>query len=500
MIREKIFLTTSFGIAASNIMLYAIYPKTAVQPNILLLISDEHNGCVMGCDGNPMARTPTLDNLAKSGIYFNSFYCSSPQSVPSRQSLTTGKYVSHHNVWGNTPGVPEGTPSLARLLNSVGYESFLAGKMHYMGVGEHGFTILDNHEKMKKRDGNLELEVYNGGKRKRISADYFPDDNGEIGKEFRELGGVDVPIGTWDLKVTSTIIDFIKNRKTSDKPFFVTMGLSAPHYPLIVPNSMLEKYKGKIQAPEIPEGYLENLPLNYRHLRNERKMEHIPAATVQLARESYYAKVEWMDSVMGTVIETLRKSPLNENTIIVYMSDHGENLGEHGMWWKNTLYDTSSRVPLIISCPKIWKGGQVKNDAVGTVDLVQTLAQIGGVKTPKDWDGDSMLDWINNPNIKWKNLAITEYYGPYISSGMSMIRLGDWKYVYHSNADATHPAEFELYNLKTDSKELNNLAKDIEQKQRLMEMHAKLVKTLGEDPEETERRWKSGATPNLPLK
>ena len=464
------------------------------QPNILLLISDEHNANIMGCDGNPLARTPTLDGLAKSGIYFNSFYCSSPQSVPSRQSLTTGKYVSHHNVWGNTPGVPEGTPSLARLLNTVGYESYLSGKMHYMNIAEHGYSILDNQEK-KKKDGELEVETFNGGKRQRIPADYFPDNRGQQGKEFRDLGGVDKPVGGGDRKVSGAVIDFIQNRKKSDKPFFLTMGLSAPHYPLTVPNNLLQKYKGKIPPPEIPVGYLENLPLNYRHLRYDRKLENVPEETVKLARECYYAKVEWMDSVMGTVIETMRKSPLYENTIIIYMSDHGENMGEHGMWWKNTLYDTGSRVPLIISYPKKWKGGQIRSGAAGNVDLVQTIAEMAGAKTPKDWDGNSMLNWISQPNTKWKDLAITEYYGPYLSSGMSMIRMGDWKYVYHTRADENHPAEMELFNMKTDSKELHNLAKESSLQKRLKDMHAALIKQLGEDPEQSELRWKRGAIP-----
>lgn len=467
------------------------------QPNILLLMSDEHNTSILGCDGNKLARTPVLDALAKTGIYFKSFYCSSPQCVPSRQSLTTGKYVSHHNVWGNTQGVPEGTPSLARILNSVGYESYLSGKMHYMGIASHGFTILDDNSK-KKNDGGAEPENYVGGRRKRLPADLFPDDKGEIGKEFRDLGGVDGPVGPSDKRIAKTVSEFLKNRKMSDKPFFLTMGLSAPHYPLTVPNTLLAKYVGKIPPAEIPEGYLESLPLNYRHLRNDRKLEHLPASTVQLARESYYAKVEWMDSLMGTVIETLRKSPLYENTIIIYMSDHGENMGEHGMWWKNTLYDTGSRVPLIISYPKKWKGGQVRQGAAGTVDLVKTIAEIGGAKTPIDWDGESMLEWINNPDFKWKDYSITEYYGPYLSSGISMIRMGAWKYVYHTRADAKHPAEYELFNLINDPKELHNLAGDPAQKQRLYDIHIFLVKKLGEDPEQTELRWKKGATPAMP--
>ena len=487
---KKVFIISSAFISILRINAQ----QTEKQPNILLLMSDEHNANILGCDGNPLAHTPALDGLAQSGIYFNSFYCSSPQSVPSRQSLTTGKYVSHHNVWGNTPGVPEGTPSLARLLNAVGYESYLSGKMHYMGVGNHGFIVLDDLEK-KKKDGELEVETFNGGKRKRIAAEYFPDNKGQLGKEFRDLGGVDKPVGGGDRKVSGAVIDFIQNRKKNDKPFFVTMGLSAPHYPLTVPNKFLAKYKGKIPPPEIPVGYLENLPLNYRHLRYDRKLENVPEETEKLARECYYAKVEWMDSVMGTVIETMHKSPLYENTIIIYMSDHGENMGEHGMWWKNTLYDTGSRVPLIISYPKKWKGGQVRLEATGTVDLVQTIAEMAGAKTPADWDGNSMLNWISNSNTKWKDFAITEYYGPYLSSGMSMIRMGDWKYVYHTRADETHPAEMELFNLKTDPKELYNLAKDPLQKERISQMHTALVKQLGEDPEQSELRWKRGAIP-----
>lgn len=467
------------------------------RPNILLLMSDEHNASILGCDGNTLARTPVLDNLAKTGIFFKSFYCSSPQCVPSRQSLTTGKYVSHHNVWGNTLGVPEGTPSLARLLNSVGYESYLSGKMHYMGIANHGFTVLDGDEK-QKNDGSAEPDTNVKGKRKRLPADLFPSDNGEIGKEFRDLGGVDKEVGPSDRRIAKTVSEFLKNRKTSDKPFFLTMGLSAPHYPLTVPNTFLARYKGKVPPADIPSGYLESLPLNYRHLRNDRKLEHLPASTIQLARESYYAKVEWMDSIMGTVIETLRKSPIYENTIVIYMSDHGENMGEHGMWWKNTLYDTGSRVPLIISYPRKWKGGQVRTGAAGTVDFVKTIAEIGGAKTPNDWDGDSMLEWINNSGFKWKDYSITEYYGPYLSSGMSMIRMGDWKYVYHTQADEKHPAEKELFNLKSDPKELHNLAGDPVQKQRMLDMHAFLVRKLGEDPEKTEQRWSKGATPAMP--
>ena len=473
----------------------------APKPNILVIITDEHNASVMGCAGDRLARTPNLDALAQRGVLFTAHYCASPICIPSRQSLTTGKYVSHHDVWGNTLGVPNNWPTLPRLLNTAGYESFLIGKMHYKGGRDYGFTVLDKGSGGKGgKGGEADPEQKPRVKpRTRLPADAFPDNGTQIGEEFTPLGEDTNMDSFVDVKRRDDAIKFLRERKPDAKPFFLAVGFIAPHYPLVAPPEYLAHFKGQVPPPEIPAGYLDSLPLNYKHLRNDRKLERVPPETVKLAREAYYARVEWTDHQIGRVLDALKASPLAGNTVVIYTADHGENLGEHGLWWKNCLYDTAARVPLIVSWPARWKGGQERNGACGALDLVRTICTLAGAEPPADWNGRSFLPWLNNPSFAWKDEAVTEYYNGYISSGISMIRQGDWKYVYHTRADETHGAERELYNLCGDPKELRNLARDPKQVARMTAMHAALVKEVGEDPEQTEKRYRAGATPEAPI-
>jgi choline-sulfatase len=468
------------------------------KPNILVIMTDEHNASVMGCAGDKIARTPNLDALAACGILFSAHYCGSPICIPSRQTFTTGKYVSRHNVWGNTKGVPEGTPSIARLLNAAGYESFLDGKMHYKGGASHGFTLLDeigNGRKMQpKNQPETPEKDTRTSPRRRVPAEQFTDNGTRLGEEFSPLGVADMDTFI-DVGRRKSAVTFLHERKLEEKPFFLVVGFIAPHYPLQAPAELLAHFKDKVPMPEIPDGYLEKLPLNYKHLRNERAFEHVPMETVKLAREAYYARTEWIDQQIGQVLEALKSSAHAENTIVIYTSDHGENIGEHGLWWKNCLYDTAARVPLIISWPQRWKGGQLRTGACGSVDLVQTIADLAKTKAPEDWNGNSMLPWLDKSAYAWKDLAVSEFYAGYTSSGMAMIRQGDWKYVYHSRADQKYGPERELYDIHTDPKEMRNLAGDPQQLQRMLAMHAALVKELGEDPEKTEQRYRAGDLP-----
>lgn len=485
------------GMFIAFFCIQAFSGERLTRPNILLIITDEHNAIIMGCAGDKLIRTPHLNNLASQGVLFNAHYCSSPICIPSRQSLTTGKYVSHHNVWGNTVGVQEGTPSLARELNSAGYESFLIGKMHYKGGMSHGYTLLDSPNRKNNENAGDPVPA-KVSLRKRLPAGEFPDRGNELGGEFSPLGEVNNLDAFIDVERRDRAIQFIRGRNIGDKPFFLTVGLISPHYPLVAPPEYLEHYFDRVPMPDIPKGYLEGLPLNYKHLRNDRKFERVPSHIIKLARESYYARVEWTDHQIGQILDALKASPVADNTVVIYTSDHGENLGEHGLWWKNCMFDSAVRVPLIISSPSRWKGAQQRNGACSAVDLVQTICDMGGTKAPANWNGRSFLPWLDNPNYPWRDLAISEFYSGYIASGMAMIRQGDWKYVYHTRADETHGPERELYDLRDDPKELRNLSKELSQQPRIAKMHADLVKELGEEPEKSELRWRAGATPESP--
>ena len=243
--------------------------------------------------------------------------------------------------------------------------------------------------------------------------------------------------------------------------------------------------------PVLPAGHLESLPLNYQHLRVGFDLFDVDPEIVRKGRELYYGFVQWLDEEIGKVFKALEVSGLADDTVVIYTTDHGENMGEHGRWWKNCRYEHAARVPLIISWPRRWPGGQRRAGACALVDVVQTVAELGGASVPPDWDGDSMCGWMDNPQAKWKDLAVSEYYGHNIASGFVMLRLGRYKYVYHTPPDDAHPAQRELYDLEADPGEFKNLAGDPAHRQRIEQMHTALVKELGENPDDAELRCRA---------
>ena len=456
--------------------------KSANKPNILVIISDEHNASVLGCYGNDIIQTPHLDVIARRGVTFQSCYCNSPLCVPSRLSFTSGKYASRVGAWSNSCWLPSADyPSLPRIMNAAGYESILCGKMHYDRTRRYGFTEIGGNMNNSKKTGK-------GGRRK---ADDLTPKPG-ISRRFDDFHtGDDSSIVTHDRTVTGETVEFISNRKDSDKPFFMIAGYIAPHFPLIVPEEYWQQYQGKVSMPVIPEGHLESQPRNYKHLRIGFNVEDVPDEIVLKGRELYYGLTQWLDEEIGKVLESLANSEVADNTVVIYTTDHGENMGEHGLWWKNCMYEHASRVPLIISWPARWNGGQQRTQACSLVDVVQTIAELGGADVPGDWNGDSMIRWLDNAGTEWKDLAVSEYYAHNIASGFAMIRMGRYKYVYHNPADANHPAQQELYDLQTDPGEFNNLATRKEYRQRVRIMHTSLVNEIGEHPNKTEKRCRA---------
>jgi len=455
---------------------------TRSQPNILVIMSDEHNVGVTGCYGNKIVRTPNLDGLAWRGIVFENCYCNSPLCVPSRLSFTSGKYASRVGAWSNTCWLPSAEyPSLPRIMNAAGYESYLCGKMHYDSTRRYGFTEIG---------GNANKNTKTGTGQRRDADDLEPKPG--ISSRFNAFHpGDNSGILRHDRAVTAGTTEFLKNRKPTDKPFFLFAGYVAPHFPLIVPEEYWQPYKGRVPMPVIPKGHLEAQPRNYKHLRIAFNVEDVPPEIVRKGRELYYGLTQWLDEEIGKVLKVLTDSEVADNTVVIYTTDHGENMGEHGLWWKNCVYEHAAHVPLIVSWPKRWKGGQRRTGDCSLVDVVQTIAELGGAKVPDDWNGDSMVPWMNDAKTRWKDVAVSEYYGHNITSGYAMIRMGNYKYVYHTPADTGHPAERELYDLQADPGEFNNLACRKEYADRVAAMHKALVKEIGQDPDKTEQRCRA---------
>lgn len=451
-------------------------------PNILWIMSDEHDPAITSCYGNRIVRTPNIDGLAQSGVTFDRTYCNSPHCAPSRLSMTAGKYIHRVGAWSNGSWLPSNdVVSLPRVMRSAGYDPILCGKMHFDRTRRYGYREL-----IPDLWSNNYIKKGSGKRRK-------PDDlrPRRVSNRFKEIRTGDSIVFQHDRQVTAAAKRFIRNRDQDDKPFFMAVGYLAPHFPLIVPHAFWKPYEDKIAMPHIPDGYLESMPLNYRVLRSRMGLVGIDDDAVRFGREVYYGMTQWLDTEIGKVLEVLRHSKVADNTVIVYTSDHGESLGEHGLWWKKTMHEQSARVPLIVSWPARWPGGQRRTQACSLLDLVQTMLELGGASPPDDWDGDSMAPWMDDANIGWKDFAVSQYYGGHIASGYAMARQGKYKYVYHSPPDKRYSAEREFYNIESDPMELMNLAKQPGYDDHMHSMHGALVKELGEDPDDTEQRCRA---------
>ncbi|MBN1350681.1 sulfatase-like hydrolase/transferase [candidate division KSB1 bacterium] len=448
-------------------------------PNILVIMSDEHDPAVTGCYSDPIIRTPNLDRLAAQGVTFDAAYTTSPLCVPARLSFTAGKYISRCGAWSNQCWLPgDEYPSLPRMLNRSGYESFLGGKMHFDISRRYGFIEIYPASSNRSHKTGQEL--------RRDPADKNPNFLSWQERSSKFHVGDDSRIMSHDRLVTQHCSEFLRKRERSDRPFFMVAGYLAPHFPLIVPENYWQRYRDKIPMPHLPSGFEESLPTNYHQLKLGFGLTDTEPDTVKLGRELYWGLTDWLDNEIGKLLDALANSAVADNTLVIYTSDHGENKGDHGLWWKNNMYEHSCRIPLIMSLPSRWKGNQRRESVCSLVDVVQTIADIAEVRCPEDWNGDSLLPLLDKPSVPWKNFAVSEYYAHNIASGYAMLREDAWKYVYHTRINENFAPERELYHLQADPGEFNNLATLPEHAHRIEQMHRKLINEIGRDPEEAE--------------
>ncbi|MEX0774232.1 MAG: sulfatase-like hydrolase/transferase [Phycisphaeraceae bacterium] len=453
------------------------------RPNILLIMSDEHDPAVTGCYGDRLVHTPHLDGLAAEGVTFDACCTNSPLCVPARLSFTAGQYISRVSAWNNGCRLPAPEyPSLPRVLAAAGYDPVLIGKQHYTAGWDYGFRVVgpQNHiDRVPKSDGR-------GGRR-------APDDQNVHEKSWAARSaqfqvGDHSEVLDHDRVVTGHSADFLRRRRRQEGPFFLFAGYIAPHFPLTVPEAFAAPYRGQAPRADVTQAKLATLPLNYQHLRRGFGNVHADRQVEQIGRDLYWGLTHWFDDQVGQVLDALKQSDVADNTIVIYTADHGENKGDHGLWWKNCMYEHAARVPLIVHWPKRWSGGQRRGGACSLVDVVQTVADLAGGRTPEDWDGDSLTPLLDRADHAWKDLAVSEYYGHNIASGFAMLRQGAWKYVYHTTMGPGFGPQRELYDLTADAGEWTNLAAAPQQAGRVAQMHQSLVNELGADPEETELR------------
>ncbi len=418
-----------------------------MKQNIMLICSDQHNPFITGCYGDQIVETPNLDRLAREGTVFDAAYCNSPLCGPSRMSLMTGNFPFKIGVFGNSCCLNSAIPTFAHIAVAGAYHTTLIGRMDFRGPDQsHGY--------LERHIGELFPASIWGGN---VSFAPLPEYLGSMSKPnpLETVGAGNTCYLDYDRDVTKVASNWLQNyeKRQPQRPFLMTVGYLSPHCPYIAPPELYSKYAGKVPPPpELTKELVNNLhPLNQDYLRKS-GIDQVSQANKIKAKTAYFGLVDFLDQQIGNLLQTLEDCDLLDNTIIVYMSDHGEMLGEHGLWHKGCFYEQSARVPLIVRMPDENAAGKRVAQNVSLVDLFPTICDWVGEHPEYPLAGQSLNPLLEGRNVNRQNLVKAEYYA---GDCRRMIVKGHWKLSYYSNSSLV-----ELFNLAEDPGEYNNLAKD----------------------------------------
>ena len=331
--------------------------------NLLVIVSDQHNKRVTGCYGDSLVQTPNLDRLAQEGVVFDNAYTPCPICMPARACMATGVYAHQGRFWDNVHAYDGQLPSFGKLLTDSGVEVTTIGKLHFKNDSpKTGFEkqIIPLHS--KNGIGEPAQCLRNGGIIK-------PQQK----KGILNAGPGNTDYIEYDREVTRHVEDFLENKgrsRENDKPWLLHVGFVNPHPPHKAPPEYYDYYRD-IPIPPPNQYSLGERPMHLV-LEGIRRFNDLQDAfdskTVLKMQRTYYAKVSYLDAQIGRILKSLKENGLAANTRILYISDHGDNLGNHGLWFKQTMYEESAGVPMIMAGPDIPKGERRKT-IVNLIDV-----------------------------------------------------------------------------------------------------------------------------------
>ena len=431
--------------------------NNAMQPNILIICSDEHHPVISGYRNHPIIKTPHLDALAEEGTQFTRAYCNSPKCTPSRMSFLTGKYVKDIGAWAIGVPLDPGEMTWARRLKQAGIESTMLGKMHFTGAYQDGGF---SHCKTRHQQRGFEpyprntplpsrLDGYS-----RLLRRYMEragcDDEGSIEGPVRSVIDHDQQAFDWTMEYLQE-----KGRDDSGEPWALYVGLLFPHWPFLCdpeyynmyyPDNIIWPHDAKFPNPDIHPAL--------QHYQNAQGLhEKVTDDMVRRTVAAYYGMITQMDAMIGRIIAELKAHGMYENTHIIYTSDHGESLAEHGLINKDVPYEGSVGVPLIVKGPGL-PGGQTNDSIVSLVDLFPTIVDMAGLPPEPDLPGVSWLPLIHGQKHSRPDCAFSEFHANFMKCDWYMIVKDRFKYTHFDGMQPT------LFDLQEDPQEMHNLAQD----------------------------------------
>ncbi|WP_217651572.1 sulfatase [Mariniphaga anaerophila] len=445
--------------------------------NVLFIISDDLTTTALSAYENTTCQTPHIDRLAAEGMVYTHAYSQFPVCGPSRASMMFGYYPNATETYGYVSGRKNvGTErySWAELFKENGYYTSRVSKIYHMGVPgdiEKGSNGTDDEASWTERFNSPGPEWKAEGEGELVQ-------NNPYGSKPRRGGNVMTivkadgdDLAHSDGKTAAKACELIRNHKND--PFFLAVGFVRPHVPFVAPRSYFEPYPHEqMVLPPMVENDWDDIP--------ERGINYVTSVNAKMSEEQekkavagYYASVSFMDAQVGKVLRTLEEEGLEENTIVVFTSDHGFHLGEHRFWMKVSLHEESVRVPLIIKVPG--KAPGVCHSFAELLDLYPTVADLAGLNASPHLQGKSLVKTLDNPSKKVRDMAFS------ISvrgdETAFLLRTRKWAYIQY---DEDASAGMELFNMEYDSKQYNNLAYNPKFQHVVKEFQAKLREKLEE--------------------
>ncbi len=424
------------------------------RPNLLLIMSDQHTQKIAGCYGDSVIATPNIDRLARRGVIFDNAYTTSPICVPARMSALTARHAFRQDCWTNTDYLASDVPTFMHALGAAGYAPALVGRLHALGPDQlHGYvarTVGDHSPNwigIPRHDMGV---LTNTNEPERVSIT-----RSGPGRSAYELKDVDVTAAA-----VAAIRDLgSRAGAAGDQPFALTVGLMLPHAPFVAAPADYARYKDRVGRATLPAAApgAEHPWISW--WRANREITAVPEDEEIRARAAYYGLVDRMDRMIGEILDALDAAGLAEDTLVIYTSDHGDQIGERGLWWKHSFFDESIKVPMILSWPGRLPAGARRGQIVNLMDLAATMLDALGAPALPDIDGRSFLAVARDGDTPWVDETFAEYCTddtPVWTGGMAvrqrMIRAGRWKLSYY------HGYRPQLFDLATDPHELVDLA------------------------------------------
>jgi choline-sulfatase len=408
--------------------------------NVLILCSDQHARGVSGCYGHPVVQTPHIDALAARGVRFNRAYTPSPVCVSARACMATGYYAHQVDAWDNAaPYTGTEASSWGHALTAHGVHVTTIGKLHYRSAADPtGFP--DQRLAMHVKDGSGNLYG--------LLREAMPPLT-TFRPQIENAGAGTSEYARYDAAVADAAARWLRDEARTREPWALMVSFADPHPPFVAPPGFADQYSPD-DVPLPDDWQVADWP---RHLEIDwlRRQQMIDTpfdeATVRRAIATYYAMVSYVDAQIGRVLAALRDAGYQDDTLVIYTSDHGEMLAEHGLWFKCCMYEGSAGVPLIVAGPGV-PAGAVCDTPVSLVDLYPTLLDALGATPPQEEPprpGRSLLDIARAP-VETR-AVFSEFHGALSRSGMFMLFDGRWKYVYYADAAP------QLFDLATDPHE-----------------------------------------------